>query len=190
MNDLVSPLLAALLTILLCAACDRNLEAYDPDEEPRPPDLSRIFPAGAERAKRSDAAARAPESPPTPARGAPPVAASGEPIRGTIRVAPELRERIPSAATLFVIARHGAGGPPLAVKRIASPEFPLEFEIGPDDRMMQQMPFVGPIALTARLDSDGNAMSRSPGDLQGAAAAPSEPGARGVSITLDEIVEP
>ncbi len=46
--------------------------------------------------------------------------------------------------------------------------------------------FVGPLLLTARVDADGNASSREPGDLTGAAAAPVEPGATGVTIRIDE----
>ena len=38
------------------------------------------------------------------------------------------------------------------------------------------------------VDSDGNATSRTPGDLQGASAAPVEPGARGVRIVIDEVL--
>jgi hypothetical protein len=48
------------------------------------------------------------------------------------------------------------------------------------------MPFAGPVLLTARLDSDGNAMSRTPGDLQGAAREAVSPGASGVEIVLDQ----
>jgi hypothetical protein len=103
-----------------------------------------------------------------------------------VRVAPELEGKAPAGAVLFVIARRGSPGPPLAVKRIESPRLPLDFEIGPDDRMIQSMPFAGPVQLTARLDADGNATSRSPGDLQGSAPEAVEPGATGVAIVLGE----
>ena len=87
--------------------------------------------------------------------------------------------------SLFIIARHGAG-PPLAVKRVADPKFPVQFSVGPEDRMIQSMPFTGPIELTARIDGDGNATSRSPGDIMGTArGGPVEPGASGVAILLD-----
>jgi hypothetical protein len=176
----------AALALASLAACDRHVEPFDPAEEPREPDLSRIFPAGAEG---QEATAGAPlELPPPPvARGAPPLAAEGgASIRGTLRLAPELEGQAPAGAVLFLIARRGAAGPPLAVKRIEAPRFPLDFEIGPADRMIQSMPFEGPVLLTARLDSDGNASSRSPGDLQGAAPEAVEPGAIGVAILLGE----
>ena len=178
---------ALVLASALFQACDRNLEPFDPAEEPRQPDLSKIFPAGAE------AAPAAPEPslelPPPPLPPAAPdelAAGSGEPIRGTLRLAPELEGAQPSGAVLFLIARTAQPGPPLAVKRIEAPRFPLEFEIGPADRMLESVPFAGAVLLSARLDTDGNATSRTPGDLLGAAGQPVSPGATGVEIVLDQ----
>ena len=176
-----------LLTCLLglSGGCDRKIEPYDPAERPQPPDLSRIFPAGAELAAR---ASEPPDAVGMPARGAPPVLAAGEPVRGTIRLATDFEGTLPANPTLFLIARPEAGGPPLAVKRIQEPRFPLDFEIGPGDRMIEEMPFAGPLLLSARIDGDGNASTRAAGDLQGTAAAPVAPGATGVDIVLDEIL--
>jgi hypothetical protein len=52
--------------------------------------------------------------------------------------------------------------------------------------MIEQMPFAGPLRLSARLDADGNATTRNPGDLQGSAPDAVEPGAGGVRIRIDE----
>ena len=68
------------------------------------------------------------------------------------------------------------------------PEFPLEFAIGPEQRMIEQMPFDGPFTLSARVDADGNAMTRNPGDLHGAADGSYPPGATGVEILIDEVL--
>jgi hypothetical protein len=174
--------------LLAIAACDRNLEPFDPNEKPREPDLSKIFPEGAESAEPAE-----PGLPPPPGeqRGAPSLASeaatasSGAPVAGTVVLAPEFAGRTPADAVLFIIARRGAG-PPLAVKRVAAPRFPHAFSIGPDDRMIQAMPFAGPLELSARIDTDGNATSRSPGDVTGTAqGGPVEPGAEGVVIVLD-----
>jgi hypothetical protein len=89
---------------------------------------------------------------------------------------------------LFLIARREGAGPPVAVERIAAPRFPLEFSLGPEDRMIQALPFAGELALSARVDADGNALSREPGDLEGRAKAPVAPGANGVAIVLDEVL--
>jgi hypothetical protein len=68
-------------------------------------------------------------------------------------------------AVLFVIAR-GAGetaGPPAAVKRIMAPTFPLEIDLTTADSMMGQ-PLPASIRIEARLDSDGDAMTKNPSD--------------------------
>jgi hypothetical protein len=103
-------------------------------------------------------------------------------------VADALQHQATEGAVLFVIARNAGGGPPLAVKRIPSPSFPVEFELGPDDRMIQQLPFVGPLTLSARLDSDGNATTRTPGDLEGRLEGEVPTGSSGIRIELDQVV--
>jgi hypothetical protein len=178
---------ALLLAVALVLACDRNLEPFDPAEQPREPDLSKIFPEGAEAEPVGPEGALELPPPPMPERGAPPLAAeSGGPIRGTLRLAPELEGAQPAGAVLFLIARTAEAGPPLAVKRIEAPRFPLDFEIGPADRMLESVPFAGAVRLSARLDTDGNATSRTPGDLTGAAGEAVSPGASGVEIVLDQ----
>lgn len=178
----------AAAVLLALAGCDRHMEPFDPSEQPHQPDLSRIFPEGAERAQ--EPVMGMPQPPPAPGsgpRGAAPVAA-GAPVSGTIRLAPELEGRVPEGAVLFLIARRGAAGPPLAVKRLSVPSFPFDFELGPEDRMIQTMPFTGPMELSARVDRDGNATSRTPGDLQGRLADPVSPGDAGLELVIDEVL--
>ncbi len=166
------------------AACDRAVEPFDPSEEPEEPDLSAIFPAG------SEPAAPVAEMPPAPSlqggRGAAPVVSSSAPLEGIVRLAPELADRVPPDAVLFLVARRGDGGPPLAVVRVPRPSFPLEFSIGPEDRMIEAMPFAGPLTLSARVDQDGNATTRSPGDLNGVAPGSFDPGDRGITLVIDQ----
>ena len=181
-------------------ACDRAIEPYVPGEKPEQPDLSRIYPEGAERAaqKGGEAKPGMPAAPggmpaaagaPADRGGAPVAGAAGAPLSGTISLAPDFERKVPAGAILFLIARKGeGGGPPLAVKRIESPTFPMDFTIGPDDRMIKAMPFAGPLQLSARLDADGNAMTRAPGDLQGQSREPQQPGASGVAIVIDQVL--
>jgi cytochrome c-type biogenesis protein CcmH len=184
---------AAAIAVLAAAGllgCDRNLEPFDASEQPREPDLSKIFPEGAERAAQVGPGLPAPPGEP-PGRGAPPLAAetgrdAGPPITGTVSLADGLA--VPGGAVLFIIARRGDAGPPLAVKRIAAPRFPLDFTLGPEDRMIQALPFAGPLAISARLDADGNATTREPGDLQGSAPGSVEPGASGIAVRIDEML--
>jgi hypothetical protein len=115
-------------------------------------------------------------------------AANSAAIEGTLELAPDLVGRVPPGAVLFVIARTAPSGPPLAVVRVASQGFPARFSIGPDDRMIESMPFAGEIRISARVDADGNAMTRSPGDLQGTVGVPNAPGDRGVTLLIDEVL--
>ena len=191
------PLVCGVLSLAGLFGCDRNIEPYRPGEEPRAPDLAKIFPGppagmasgptGAERAalppsRTEGAGGPAAEDAAAGASGA----GGGQPIAGRIELAPALAAERPEGAILFVIARpQGArGGPPLAVLRIEAPTFPLEFEIGPGDVMIPSMRFEGPISLTARLDADGNAMTRGATDLSSAAAEPITPGTTGVTLVL------
>jgi tetratricopeptide (TPR) repeat protein len=68
-------------------------------------------------------------------------------------------------AVLFVIARAAGqtAGPPAAVKRIASPTFPLDIDLSAADSMMGQ-PLPATVRIEARLDSDGDAMTKNPSD--------------------------
>ena len=50
--------------------------------------------------------------------------------------------------------------------------------------MVPGMRFAGPIALSARLDGDGNAMTRDARDLASPVEEPLEPGARDVRLVL------
>ena len=178
-------------------ACDRNIEPYQPGEEARAPDLARIFPAppggvgSAEGQNENEGGTPRGAVPPTRAEGSGPsggAAAAGGAIVGEISLAPELAMARPDQGVLFVIARpQGAtGGPPLAVLRIPNPDFPLDFSIGPENVMIPTMQFAGPISLSARLDADGNAMTRGAGDISSPVLEGLEPGAAGVRITLSE----
>lgn len=182
------------VAVIVALGCDRAVEPYVPGERPETPDLSRIFPEGADRTAEAappmGGGGGAPSADATQDRGAPPVVASeAAPVSGTITLTTGFERKVPAGAILFLVARKGqGGGPPLAVKRIESPRFPLDFTLGPGDRMIQQMPFEGPLQLSARLDTDGNAMTREPGDLQGSAPGAHQPGDSGIAIVIDQVL--
>ncbi len=178
-----------LVAILGLAGCDRNIEPYQPGEKSRPPDLARIFPGpGASDMAQADSGI--PDRSALPPSRAEASALIREPggaaIEGRIELAPELAR--PDTGVLFVIARPQgvAGGPPLAVLRIANPTFPLEFSIGPEQVMIPSLRFEGAISISARLDADGNAMTRGSEDISSQVEEPLAPGATGVKLVLSE----
>jgi tetratricopeptide (TPR) repeat protein len=68
-------------------------------------------------------------------------------------------------AVLFIIARAAGqtAGPPAAVKRIAGPTFPLEVDLSAADSMMGQ-PLPATVRIEARIDSDGDPLTKNPSD--------------------------
>ena len=128
----------------------------------------------------SQEAKGAPERKPAQTQGA------GEVISGTIDVAPALRAKAEGKPVLFLIARKGGGGPPLAVVRVANPRFPLAFEISKRNVMIPGVPFEGVVTLSARLDADGSAGPAGAGDLEGRTAQPVRVGQRNVRIVIDK----
>ncbi|MCS5636965.1 MAG: hypothetical protein NZ990_10640 [Myxococcota bacterium] len=177
-----SLVVAILLGSALAGGCDRNISPFVPGEEPREPDLSRIFPAP-DSEPAMGVPARSPAGGQAAGAGNASAGRPGAAVRGNVSLADPATGR---RGTLFIIARsQGAvGGPPLAVLRIPSPSFPLAFEIGPDQVMMPGMRFEGPISLTARLDGDGDAMTRDEADPQTGAPVAVVPGTLGVELLL------
>ncbi|HEX7706809.1 MAG TPA: tetratricopeptide repeat protein [Thermoanaerobaculia bacterium] len=94
----------------------------------------------------------------TGARPAPPV--DGKSVRITLDLDAAAKSK---TGVLFVMARPAAGGPPVAVKRMQVASFPVTFDFGSADSMMGQ-PLPERFLLEARLDSDGDAATKSPSD--------------------------
>jgi hypothetical protein len=107
-------------------------------------------------------------------------------IGGTISVAAELRGRLTAGDTLFIILRKGPG-PPFAVKRIGGPQFPVRYQMGPEDVMMAGTPFEGQVSVSARLSRSGGAGPPQRGDLEGEHPGPVTIGVGGVDIMISRV---
>jgi len=96
-----------------------------------------------------------------------PAAPAAAPVSGpSVHLTLSLAGSAPSPnAVLFIMARAPgqSAGPPAAVKRIANPTFPLEIDLSAADSMMGQ-PLPATVRIEARLDSDGDAMTKNPSD--------------------------
>ena len=175
--------LCALFAVFVVGACDRRVEPFVTLEEEPPSSERPVRIPGLEQGKPRPAVPRmAGRGASAPGASAPRAQVPGAEIRGTLELAAGAEAGGPGV--LFVIARSGAGGPPLAVKRLPVGPFPLEFSLGPADVMMQGRPFEGQITLTARVDRDGDPMTRGEADLSGSAPGPVTPGQTGISIRL------
>ncbi len=181
-----------LVAVPFCLHCDRGIEPLDPSEVSRKPDLRRIFPQEVESEESGSAPGAAAANGNRRAGAGQGAAAAGQParaseppIRGRIEVADSLAADVPEGGVLFVIARTQPAGPPLAVLRVVDPRFPLSFEIGQATLMIPSLQFEGELRISARLDSDGNAMTKLAGDLVGGHPEGHQPGATGVVVVLD-----
>ena len=77
--------------------------------------------------------------------------------------------KAPTGGVLFVIARAEGvtAGPPIAVKRLPIGAFPMDVEISSADSMTgQQLP--AKVRIEARVDSDGDPLTKTPTDLTAA----------------------
>ena len=104
-------------------------------------------------------------------------------IAGTLGLAKGFK--LPKSGQLFISARNlEAGGPPVAVKRLPMPaSLPFQFELTEKDQMMQgSESFSGVLMITARIDQDGDPLSRQDGDLAGSQNA--QVGQTGLKIDL------
>jgi cytochrome c-type biogenesis protein CcmH len=85
-------------------------------------------------------------------------------LKVTLSIDP--RAKMPPGGVIYLIARPAGqtSGPPVAVKRVAIGAFPMTIDFTSADSMMGQ-PLPDKIHLEARLDTDGNAMTKDPTDL-------------------------
>lgn len=146
-----------------------------------PPDLQQVV---AERLAEID---RAQGGATAAAAAAAPAPAAGS-ANLTIAIAPALADKVPPGSTLFVIARSGEGGPPLAVVRRAVGSWPVGVSMTDANAMLPgtSLAAAGPLRLVARISRQGGPVAAS-GDLYGevgydfASASP-------VTVTIDRIV--
>jgi cytochrome c-type biogenesis protein CcmH len=111
----------------------------------------------------------------------------GATIKGSIDIAPALKSKLAASDVLFLFARAGQGGPPVAAIRASAGKFPLEFELNdsmamnPANTLSQQQQVV----LVARVSKSGNPMAQA-GDLEGTVPVV-KVGASGVRIVIDQV---
>ena len=129
------------------------------------PDIENLL-----RQARSQPPATTPATQPPATAAAPPPAptTAGPSYDVTVELAPG--RSVPPGAVLFVFLRPGEAGPPVAVKRISAPRFPLRLALSADDAMMTgtELPTSG--NLVARLSAGGTAV-RGPDDLEASSSA-------------------
>jgi cytochrome c-type biogenesis protein CcmH len=120
--------------------------------------------------------------PPATTAAEPPASNDPRAVRGTLTLAGGTN--VPPGAAVFLIVRPAGakGGPPVAVSRLEARSFPLTFQLSQANSMMGQ-PLPDPMLIEARVDLDGNPMTRDAGAPSGAIDGVAA-GSPAVTITL------
>jgi cytochrome c-type biogenesis protein CcmH len=152
--------------------------------------LVSLLPPGTERDEIQRTIDGLGSGPTAPVQSKEPVTKSSR-IEGTISVDPKLKSKLESRDVLYIVLRSAdtTGGPPLAVKKVDRPVFPLSYSLGPEDSMVAGTSFSGNLNVSVRIDKDGNAMTREPGSLKGDYKKnPVKIGSQKVDIIIDQVL--
>ena len=115
----------------------------------------------------------------------------GGTVVGKITLSPGRKGDVTPSDVVYLVARRipdnpAARGSLVAVKRFTASSFPIDFTLGAGDMMFKNGAFEGEITLAARVDKDGDPMTRRKGDVFGTVERV-KVGATGVEIKLDQL---
>jgi hypothetical protein len=114
-------------------------------------------------------------------------------ISGVLKLDGKVKAKVQPGDTIFVVARRyeeGAppgSGTPLAVKKLTVGAWPLEFSLDSRDAMLVGTKMEGKVVVTARVDKDGDAITKNPGDVIGQSKAVVPP-QKNVVVPLDTLL--
>jgi len=120
-------------------------------------------------------------------QAAPAAAAAGS-VAGIVDVAPALQAQLNAQSTIYLIARAGEGGPPVAAARVALGAFPFQFRLddsmamSPDNTLSKHKEVV----LLARISASGNPIAQ-PGDMEGRLVGVAV-GSQNVTLVIDRVL--
>lgn len=147
---------------------DDAIKSWQTVVEMREDSRSTLEPVIAEARRRKENPDAPPASPHPPVAQAQPqaqAAADQNALQLVLELDPALEGKVPPGTPLFVSVRPAGvrAGPPAAARRLVTGTFPLVVSIGAGDTMMGQ-PLPASAYVEARIDADGNAMTRGPDD--------------------------
>ncbi len=109
-------------------------------------------------------------------------------VEGTLELGPEQKKMDFKGWTIYVLVRLvDRPAPPLAVARIPAGNFPISYTITNANLMAADAAKPGDkIILEARLDKDGDPITKDAGDVYGFALKPIAVGDHGTKVVLDQ----
>ncbi len=112
-------------------------------------------------------------------------------ISGALQLDGKLKDKVKTGDVIYLVVR-GAGdgttpGPVLAVKRLEATTFPMPFQLDSRDAMVVGTQLKPPVVVSARVDKDGDAMTKNPGDVTGTSTVKSLPSEQ-LKLNLDTML--
>lgn len=113
-------------------------------------------------------------------------------LEGVIKVDGKVKDKVAAGDVIYLVARKyeegsTAPGTPLAVRKLTVDKFPIKFSLDSRDAMFAGTKLGGKVIVTARVDKDGDAMTKNPGDVTGQ-SKPVEPPKKDVVVSLDTVL--
>lgn len=109
-------------------------------------------------------------------------------VGGIVDIAPALRQQLHAKSTLYLIARVGVDGPPVAATRLTMSELPFRFQL--DDSMAMSpnntLSMHKKVVLLARISVSGNPIAQA-GDIEGQLVGV-EVGVQNVHLVIDRVI--
>jgi hypothetical protein len=135
------------------------------------------------------AGAPAAEPPPPPSAPAS-VSADSAKLEGSVELADTLRSKVPAGLTLFVVAKAvNAPGPPVAVMRTSTSQWPLRFSLDDANAMVpgRNLSTAGAVTVEARVSRSGTATPQ-PGDFQSIVVTVQLHERKSVRLLIDRVI--
>jgi hypothetical protein len=109
-------------------------------------------------------------------------------VSGVLRLDDKVKAKVASGDVIYLVARNAeTPGPPLAVKRLTVASWPITFSLDNRDAMFEGTQMKGKVVVQARVDKDGDAATKTPGDVTGT-SRPIQLPADKVVITFDTVL--
>ena len=112
-------------------------------------------------------------------------------VSGVLRLDDKVKAKVKEGDAIFLVARQadpaGGPGPILAVKKLTAAKWPVPFQLDNRDAMMTGTKLGGKVVVSVRVDKDGDAITKNPGDVTGASRPLDVPSEK-VVVTLDTVL--
>lgn len=113
-------------------------------------------------------------------------------LEGVIKLDGKVKDKVAAGDVIYLVARKyeegsTAPGTPLAVRKLTVDKWPIKFSLDSRDAMFAGTKLAGKVVVTARVDKDGDAMTKNPGDVTGQ-SKPCEPPKKDVVVSLDTVL--